>query len=312
VGELLAAAALVLYASNIMLTKVASARVDISVGFLLSVGVNVLFSLLLLCVQLGMRTAPLAWHWHGFFLFLLAGVFATYLGRWFFFESVVRFGPARASIFQISAPLFTVLIAWVFLGERLKPSILAGIGLTVLGLFVVVYVPGAMSARGSAAKKPPAAVASRLSPLKWIFNSSISLGMFASLAYAVGNVMRGAAVRDWDEPIAGGLLGALSGIALHLLFSSGTAKSLSNLKSADRTGVLMFMFTGTLNISAQILVIFSLRYIPVSIATLIASCVPVLVIPMSYFLLKNQEGIVVKTVIGAALTLAGIGIILLA
>jgi drug/metabolite transporter (DMT)-like permease len=309
VGELLAAAALVLYATNIMLTKAASARVDIGLGFLLSTAVNVVFSLLLLCIQLGMRDGAMTWNWHGFCAFLLAGVFSTYLGRWFFFESIVRFGPARASIFQISAPLFTVLIAWLFLGEKLQASALAGIALTVFGLFLVVYVPGTFSASRGASTQGGAAVV-RLSPFKWVLGSSIVLGMLASMSYAMGNVMRGAAVRLWDEPVAGGLLGAISGIALHLLFSSGSEKLLPRLKSADRAGTLTFMFTGTLNISAQILIIFSLRYIPVSIATLISSCVPVLVIPMSYFLLKNQEGIGLKTVVGAVLTLAGIAIIL--
>lgn len=310
-GELLAAAALVLYSINIVLTKVASARVDIGLGFLLSVAVNVIFSALLLCLQLSVRTTPFIWNWNGFYAFLIAGVFSTYLGRWFFFESVVRFGPARASIFQISAPLFTVIIAWVFLGEQLKAAALAGVFLTVFGLLVVVYVPGVLS--GASARKPgPVPLVGSRTPLQWIFSSSLILGIFAAMSYGAGNVLRGLAVRNWDEPIAGGLLGALSGTVLHLLLGSGSTKLWSNLQKADHKGMLLFMLTGVINISAQILSIFSLRYIAVSIMTLIACCVPVLVIPMSYVFLKNKEGITLRTVIGATLTLAGITIILIA
>jgi drug/metabolite transporter (DMT)-like permease len=311
VGELLAAAALVLYSINIMLTKVASARVDIGLGFLLSVGVNVVFSALLLCLQLSVRSAPFVWNWHGFYAFLIAGVFSTYLGRWFFFESVVRFGPARASIFQISAPLFTVIIAWAFLGEQLKAAALGGVLLTVFGLLVVVYVPGALSV-ASVPKQGGAAVVGLHSPLQWIFSSSLILGIFAAMSYGMGNVLRGLAVRNWDEPIAGGLLGALSGAVLHLLLGSGSTRLWSNLKAADQKGMLLFMLTGVINISAQILSIFSLRHVAVSIMTLIVCCVPVLVIPMSYVFLKNQEGITFQTVVGATLTLAGIAIILIA
>lgn len=310
-GELIAAAALVLYSINIMLTKLASARVDIGLGFLLSVSVNVVFSALLLCLQLSARTAHFEWNWHGFYAFLIAGVFSTYLGRWFFFESVVRFGPARASIFQISAPLFTVIIAWAFLGERLTAATLGGIVLTVFGLLVVVYVPGALSV-ASVPRQGGAALVAPRSPLQWIFSSSLILGMFAAMSYGLGNVLRGLAVRSWDEPIAGGLLGALSGATLHMLLGSGSTKLWSNLKAADHKGMLLFMLTGVINISAQILSIFSLRHIAVSVMTLIVCCVPILVIPMSYVFLKNQEAITFQTVLGAILTLAGITIILIA
>lgn len=310
-GELLAAAALVLYSINIVLTKLASARVDIGLGFLLSVAVNVIFSALMLCLQLGVRTEPFVWNWHGFYVFLIAGVFSTYLGRWFFFESVVRFGPARASIFQISAPLFTVVIAWMFLGEQLSAAALGGILLTVFGLLVVVYVPGVLSV-ASAPKQGAALAVGPPSPFQWIFSSSLILGMFAAMSYGLGNVLRGLAVRNWDEPIAGGLLGALSGLVLHVLLGSGSTKLWSKLKNADQKGMLLFMLTGVMNISAQILSISSLSYIAVSIMTLIVCCVPVLVIPMSYVFLKNQEGITFRTLIGATLTLGGITTILVA
>ena len=50
---------------------------------------------------------------------------------------------------------------------------------------------------------------------------------------------------------------------------------------------------------------------PVSVVALITLCTPLLVFPASYFLLKNDEGINPRTVVGAALTLAGIAMIIL-
>lgn len=52
-------------------------------------------------------------------MFVLAGLFSTYFGRWFMLESIARLGAARTSVFQVTSPLFTVIIAWAFLGERL-------------------------------------------------------------------------------------------------------------------------------------------------------------------------------------------------
>lgn len=310
-GEFLAGLALVFYAVNIILAKYGSGRIAVSTGFLVSVAVNVVFSAALALMQLGWRTTPLVWNWHGILFFLLAGVFSTYLGRWFFFESVARFGPARASIFQISVPVFTVLLASVFLGERLPPAALAGLALAVLGLLMVVYIPGAFARYRAAPKRADTAVATRLTVLKWMFQSSVILGFSAGMAYAVGNVLRGSALGNWDEPIIGGLLGAISGIVLHVLSSPRPPLLWQEVKEADRRGVMIFAATGVLNISAQILIIASLRYTAVSITTLIASCVPILVIPMSYFLFRNQEIISARTICGTLLALAGITLILL-
>ena len=42
-----------------------------------------------------------------------------------------------------------------------------------------------------------------------------------------------------------------------------------------------------------------------------ALCTPLVVFPVSYFFLGNDEGINVRTLLGAALTLSGIGLIVL-
>ena len=50
-GELIALSALMMFAVNILLTKVASRRVSIDTGFLVSVSVNVLFALGAFAIQ---------------------------------------------------------------------------------------------------------------------------------------------------------------------------------------------------------------------------------------------------------------------
>lgn len=130
------------------------------------------------------------------------------------------------------------------------------------------------------------------------------------MAYAVGNVVRGAAIRSWNEAILGALLGAVSGFALYLLSSAETTDLVRKLKTADRSGRFMYVASGILTISAQICVIASMAYIPVSISALITLSSPLMVFPLSYFLLNNEEGITGRTVLGCALTLAGIAIII--
>jgi len=54
-----------------------------------------------------------------------------------------------------------------------------------------------------------------------------------------------------------------------------------------------------------------MRLVPVSIVALITLCTPLVVFPVSYFFLGNDERINARTLIGAALTLSGIALIVL-
>jgi drug/metabolite transporter (DMT)-like permease len=309
-GEVLAIGALFFYATNIVLVKVASARLSLNAGYLISVAVNVGFAALLFAAELLLRTLPLDWDWRGFLLFAGAGVFSTYLGRWFNFEAIMRLGPARASTFQVSSPLFAVLMAWLWLGERLPPSTIVAMLVTIAGLLLVSLPRGALSRFGVGRRAAGEASGSRN---RWttILHSGALLGLASSAAYAVGYVLRGAGIRQWDEAVLGTLLGAMAGMALQLLFGKDTLSTLRGLRTLDRRGVVLFAIGGVLTICAQTSVVVALRYVPVAVVALITLCTPLVVFPLSYFMLRNQEQITIRTLVGGALTLAGIAVLVL-
>ena len=309
-GYVLSLAALLFFTSGILVTKTAASRLDLGLGFLIATTVNVLFSGLAFLLQLGLRPEGLAWNMQAFWVFAAAGIFATYFGRWFFYEAVVRFGPAKASIFQVSSPIFTALMAWVLLGESLSLWVMLGIFLTVGGLMLVSYKPGFPSRRMAGVN-----VANNDRVKNPVFGylpqSILLLGLGSSLAYAIGNFLRGSAVRDWNEPVLGGFLGAASGLLLHLAFTPEKKQLFKRLTTANRNGVLLFSLIGFLTISGQILGIAAMRYIPLSVATLISLCTPVLVFPLSYMLFRTSDDFTPKVLVGTALTLLGIFIIVI-
>lgn len=310
-GELLAIGALLLFSTNIIITKLATDRMNLHVGFLISVGVNVLFALFLFVIQVNFFTVqPVYWNWTGFFLFLLTGLFSTYLGRWLFFETIEKLGPTRASAFQVSNPLFTTIIAWLFMNEQLGWLDVINIILILLGLFLVSHV----SQQGENKKVAVGRLetpSSYLSFWKGLLHSGGIIALLSSLSYAVGNVIRGAAIQTWNEPILGGILGAFMGFMLHVITNKNSRSFWSDLKKSDRKGIFLYVMSGVLTISAQILVIASMAYIPISIANLITLSTPVLVTPVSYFLFKNKEGITFKTISGILLVMVGIALIVL-
>lgn len=314
-GYLLACGALLLFTASILITKVASSRLELGLGFLIATSTNVVFSALALAIQLLLRTEGLQWNSGAFWMFALAGGFSTYLGRWFFYESVVRFGPAKASIFQISSPLFTAMMAWLLLGERLTFAVAMGMLMTIAGLMLVSYKPGFFSRRSTiAAMAPdgePAPAVARSPLMQRLMQSVLLLGMGSSLAYAIGNVLRGTAIRSWNEPILGALIGAACGLALQLVFSADKHSLRTRLQTASRSGIVFFAVIGITTITAQMCVIGAMRYIPLSVATLVTLCTPLLVFPLSHLLFKNSDEIMATTLVGSVLTLLGIVVIVL-
>ncbi|MFE4242267.1 DMT family transporter [Peribacillus butanolivorans] len=311
-GEMLALLSMILFSANIILTKLAIARLNLNLGFLISVAVNVLFAFFLFFIQIIFFDAgDLAWHTKGFFLFLIAGFFGTYLGRWFFFETIAKLGPTRASAFQVTNPIFTTIIAWLFLKEQLNSRDLSSILLILFGLLLVSYIP--QRSKNEIAKKRKVINFQPFPELsfKGLVQSGILVALLSSLAYAIGNVIRGAAILNWDQPILGGALGALLGFVLHVATSKSKRNFWRQFKEADITGVWLYVISGIITISAQISVIASMRYIPISVANLITLSTPILVTPVSYFLFKNQEGITYQTLIGIGLVLSGLVFIVL-
>ena len=312
-GYLLAGGALLLFTASILVTKAASSRMDLGLGFLIATSANVFFAALAWGLQLGFGSASLSWNTQAFWMFAAAGAFSTYLGRWFFYESVVRFGPAKASIFQVSSPLFTALMAWLLLGERLGVLVALGMVMTLGGLILVSYKPGFFSRRGLTPELPPdggpAPSTMKFGLRQRLLQSVLFLGAGSSLAYAIGNVLRGSAVRSWNEPVLGALIGAVCGLALHLVFSADKGGIAARLRTASRSGMALYALIGVTTISAQMCVIASMRYIPLSIATLVTLCTPLLVFPLSHVLFRNQDKVTAATLAGSALTLLGIFII---
>jgi drug/metabolite transporter (DMT)-like permease len=302
-GELLAFAAMLMFASNILVTKFAVGRLDVRLGFVISVVVNLLFATLVFGIELAMRAEPVRFDAMGVLLFALAGACATYLGRFFFFGAIQRLGPARASLFHVSSPAFTAAIAWTFLGETLRLPAVAAIAMTIVGLLLITLPRGLFA---EDRRRTPGA-----ERLRGLLASGFAVGAGATLAYSVGNVLRGLAVREWNEPVAGALLGAVAALLLQFVIRRDNATLLRRVRDADAMGLRLYAVGGVLTISAQMCMIASMRYIPVAITTVITLCTPLVVMPFSYLVLKNQERIGARTLLGAGLALAGMAIVVL-
>jgi drug/metabolite transporter (DMT)-like permease len=137
------------------------------------------------------------------------------------------------------------------------------------------------------------------------------MALLGALAYAVGNVVRSSGVREWNEPIFGGFVGALAGTLGYLLFHTHVPTVVARVRQADRLGIVLWSVSGVLTVSAQIATIAATRYIPIAVAVVVSAALPVIVIPASVFLLKNKEAVTGRTIVGGLLILSGVAGLLL-
>ncbi|MGN6244045.1 MAG: EamA family transporter [Motilibacteraceae bacterium] len=289
-GDGLAFAALGLFACNAFIVRAASARLSQSHGFLVALAANIVVAGIAVLGEAalsGLRPV----NREAVLLFMLAGVLSSYLGRRGYFRAVEKMGPSRAAAVQVCNPLFALAFAWLFLGETLPPVAVAALAVVVLGLVLINRVP-----RDVADGRMPGRL-----PL-----SVLGPALLASLCYGVGNVVRGAGVDDWQEPVMGGLLGAVTGFAVCLSLQGRVRHLARDLRAADPVGLWLWVLAGGVTIAGQVAVIAATVYIPVAVAVAISSALPILVIPISVLVLGNVERVTRHTVAGAALVVGGV------
>lgn len=311
-GELLAVVALVMFSANIIVTKLASRRVEVSLGLLVALVVNVACATLIVAARVPLLGDGFSVNITALTLFALAGFFSTYLGRWLLYSSVVSMGPSRASAFQSSNPMFTVLMAWLLLGERLSGVDLVASLVIITGLFFSGQRLREPSSGPETSTRPTERIPAEddggagRRTVRAAVSSGGSLALLGAFSYAVGNILRGVAVESWNVPVLGVLLGALTGLAAYSIFGFATRDVRQRIRGADRAGLSLFALGGVLTVLAQACMIGAMSYTLVSTVTLVTLSTPILVLPLGYFVLKNEEGILPRTVFGAVAVLAGV------
>jgi len=120
-----------------------------------------------------------AWVW-----LALSGAIGLVLGDTWFFRSLQILGARRCLIVQTTAPVFTAILGWIFLGEVLVWFSGLGILLTVGGVAVVV---SDKAARGDEPGLFPGSIA-----------AGVAMGIAAAICQAIGAVMSRHAMKNCD------------------------------------------------------------------------------------------------------------------
>jgi drug/metabolite transporter (DMT)-like permease len=295
-GITLALLAMLCFAANILILRDAMTRMAVESGFLVMLTVNVAFTAVVWGVELSFRDTPFAFQWEGAGWFLLSGVVGIYFGRRMLIDTIRTLGPARTSVLHSSSPVFTLIGAWVLVGERLGAYELALMVLVIAGLWVTQAPGGGLG---------------EFRPAPDVLRRGAILGFLLVAAFGTGNAFRGAAIRSWHEAVFGTLF-ATSAAALCQAASIRDWKKVSaDIFGGDRRGRALFAASGVATACGSMLTTFAMGYVEIAIAALITFTTPIAVFPVSVFAFRNREGLNARTATGAAMVLAGIALLAL-
>jgi drug/metabolite transporter (DMT)-like permease len=281
--------AMLAFATNIVVTRFAVARMPVEAGFFIVLATNVVFPALLFAAELGVRAAPYAWNWKGAGLFAIGGVVGIFLGRRFLFDTVKLLGPSRASVFHSTAPAFALVAAWLLAGELLGPYELALMVVVWLGLWLTQPRAGSLHA---------------LAPE--VLRKGFLAGLLTVAGFGFGNVLRGLAMRDWSEAALGTVIASLAALACQIVVTRHWGRVVSQLRAADRAAILLYTGCGVFTSLGSIFIALAMTKIEIALAVLVVHTTPLVIFPVSVWILRNREELTGRTASGAALVLAGI------
>lgn len=289
-GVTLALLAMLGFATNILLTRFAVARMPVEAGFLIVLATNIVFPAALFAIEMLVRSTPFVWDWKGVGLFAIGGVVGTFLGRRLLFDTVRLLGPSRASVFHSSAPAFALLGAWLLADERLGAYELALVAVVWVGLWFTQPRAG-----GSGPALP-----------REVLRKGMIAGVLTVAGFGFGNVLRGLAMREWSEALLGTVVSTLAAVICQILVTRDWKRIGAQFRAADRRAVGLYVGCGLATSLGSIFVALAMLHMEIALAVLVVHTTPLVIFPVSVFVFGSREELVPRTIFGAVLVLVGI------
>jgi len=239
---------------------------------------------------LPLNAEPFRWGWLG-----LSGVVGFAISDAMLFRALFYLGAHRTSLVMALVPVFSALLAWGILGERLGAIQGLAVLVTLGGIVLVIWQRG-----GKKERRLPecylrgvgcAVGAALAQSLRYIFSKQGMAGGFSFLSTNVIQILA-ATVTIW---IWAALLGELR----------STLAALKPLR--PRWATIGGAFTGPF--VGVTLSLVALQHAPVGIASTLLALPPVFLLPLSRAIFK--ERIATRTVLGTFVALAGVTMIFL-
>jgi drug/metabolite transporter (DMT)-like permease len=228
-----------------------------------------------------------AWIWLS-----ISGFIGFVIGDLFLFQAYLEIGSRISMLIMALVPPITALLGFITMREVISLYGFLGMFITIVGIFVVVLV-----------KNPEGNNFQFSKSLK-----GISYAFVGALGQSFGLIFSKIGMGNYD-PFAATQIRIIAGIVgftMVFLFMKRWDKLKVDVKNKEASKYLLLgsLFGPFLGVSFNLL---SIKYTTTGIASTITSIVPVLIIPLSIYVLK--EKVSPKEIIGAVITVIGVSIL---
>lgn len=230
------------------------------------------------------------YHW---FWFGLSGIIGFAIGDTMLFRSFVLVGPRLSMLMMALVPVFSTLIAWLFLKEFLSMADILAIALTLIGICWVVLSRGKTTRRIDK------------------YGIGLLFGVGGALGQALGLILSKQGLIDNFPALNGNIIRIFTAAIVVWVISlvrgsiPMTFRSMKDKKAALAmcTGAILGPFLGVW----LSLIAIQLTYI--GIASTLMALPPIFLIPLSYWVFK--EKITIFAVLGTIIAVIGVALIFL-
>ncbi len=280
---------------------------------LLALGAAFCFALALILTQFGLRTMPswrsplysiggsavIAWilaaifvdpsrfEWPAAAIFAAVGCIFPVVVSILAVRSNEKLGPAVAGAVGNVTPVFAVLGAVLFLGERMGPGQAAGLAMVVGGVALLALRGGAGGRNWSV----------------WVLGLPLAAALVRGLIQPA--IKTGLAL--WHEPLAAAAIGyTMSTIVILALVGRRAIRA----GPADRRGLWWFLGVGMCNGTATFLLYAALGLGSIALVAPLVALFPLFAVVLSYFFLRGEQLHVIG-LLGVVVSIAGVILLLI-
>lgn len=224
----------------------------------------------------------------------ISGLIGFFIGDLFLFQSYLEIGSRVSMLIMATSPPITALLGFIIFGERLSLISLLGMVLTLSGIAVVIL------SRGDEEKKVKVTYSIK----------GLSYAFLGSLGQAVGLIFSKLGMGSYNAFAATQIriIAGFIGFSIFILYTNRFEDIIKALK--DKRALLDItigsIFGPFVGVGLSLL---SLQYTSAGISSTITSITPVTIIPLSIIVFK--EKIKIKEIMGALITVIGVGILFL-
>lgn len=242
----------------------------------------------------GWRTFPLdSWA-----AMALSGLIGIFVGDTALFAAMNRLGPRRAGVLFATHAMFSALLGFWLLGERMNLQATIGAGLTLAGVMTAILL-GRHKDEKHAWETDQGSV-----------GPGLALGLLAALCQAVGSLIAKPVMAPGVDPIAASAVRVTVACSAHFVLlwlgvQAAQAHQAPTLRVLAQTALNGFIGMGV----GMTLILLALKQGDVGMVAILSSVSPVLVLPLLWLRLGRAPA--PAAWLGAALTVLGTALLLL-